>query len=146
MKKQIPFQLTREKHLDHMVRVVPFIVMGYAIQCYVLMQMSDLLGTTSVFILGGSLIAMIAAFITYDVKHQVMFHEDRLEARFFFLKKTIYYCDIISVNVSEPKQTFSNLRIKTKNQNASFLFIDDADELKLFLENPNQVISQKEAA
>lgn len=138
MKKTPPFSLSREKHLDHMVRVVPFIVMGYAIQCYVLMQMSEDLGTTSVFILGGSLIAMISAFITYDIKHQVNFLEDRLEVQFLFLKKTIFYSDITKVQISEPKQSFANVRILTRNSSAAFFFVDDADGIKEFLESIHQ--------
>jgi hypothetical protein len=138
MMTKTPFILTREKHLDHMVKVVPFIVMGYAIQCYVLMQMSDLLGTTSVFILGASLIAMITGFITYDIKHQVTFYDDRFETRFFFFTKTVWYLDIRSVRVSEPKQTFANLRILTARHSMQFYFVDNADEIKQFLENHNQ--------
>lgn len=145
MKTQTPFFLTREKHLDHMVKVVPFIVMGYAIQCYVLMQMSELLGTTSVFILGASLIAMISAFITYDVKHQVTFFEDRLESRFFFLQRTIYYLDIKSVQISGPKQTFANIRIRTNHTSVQFYFVDKADEIKLFLES-FELIEEKKVA
>lgn len=142
MKKTTPFSLTREKHLDHMVKVVPFIVMGYAIQCYVLMQMSEQLGTTSVFILGGSLIAMIAAFITYDIKHQVTFFDDHLEIKFLFLKKTIFYKDITKVQISEAKQTFANVRITSHKSTAALFFVDDADGVKEFLENTQKTEDQ----
>ena len=33
--------LSREKHLDHMVRVVPFIVFCYAVQCFIITKNSS---------------------------------------------------------------------------------------------------------
>ena len=145
MNTNTPFKLTREKHLDHMVRVVPFIVMGYAIQCYVLMQMSEALGVTSIFFLGACLISMIGAFITYDVKHQVTFLEDRFEVQFLFLKKTIYYSEITAVHISESKQTFASLKVVSNKHTTAFYFVDDADRIKAYLEK-DQITIQSKAA
>ncbi len=134
MSKTIPFSLTREKHLDHMTKVVPFIVMMFGIQGYLLTRINESFGTSAIFILAGCLISMITAFITYDVKHQVTFFEDHLEMNFLGLKKTVSYQDIVNLQISETNQTFASLHFRTKSAKHSFFFVDDADGIKAFLE------------
>ena len=135
MDKKIPFSLTREKHLDHMVKVVPFIVMLFGIQGYVLTKIHEGLGGGAIIVLACCLVTMITAFITYDVKHQVTFFEDHLEMKFLGLKKTVKYSEILSVHVSESNQTFASLRIRLKSDKHTFFFVDDADSIKAFLES-----------
>jgi hypothetical protein len=132
------FCISREKHLDHMVRVVPFIVTAYAIQCYFILQMdSQEFGVNGLFVLGGMLIAMISAFITYDLTHAVIFHEHSLTISINWLgyKKEIFYQDIISVEITEPGQSFSTLQLKMKSgKKFGFYFIDEADKIKQWIE------------
>jgi len=136
MKNADYFNITREKHLDHMVRVVPFIVFCYAIQCFALMKMSPGEFTSiSLSILGGFLAFMISAFITYDLKHQVKFSENHLEVNFLHHHKFINYDDIWSVEISEPGQTFSTLTIYSKSGRISFFFVDEADKIKKYIES-----------
>ena len=98
------FTITREKHLDHMVRVVPFIVFCYAVQCFVIMKVSPgSFSTISLSILGGFLALMIAGFITYDVKHQVILNEGSLNIRFLGSDKTILYDDIWLIDAQTKK-------------------------------------------
>lgn len=146
MSKTTPFTLTREKHLDHMVKVVPLIVLMFGIQGYILTKIHKDLGGVAIFALAGCLISMIAAFITYDVKHQVTFLEDHFEMSFFALKKSVSYSDIVSVSISESNQTFASLRIRTKTGKHTFLFIDDADGVKAFLESHVNKTELKAAA
>lgn len=134
MKKTIPFSLTREKHLDHMVKVVPFIVMMFGIQGYVLTKIHEGLGGGAIIFLAFCLVSMITTFITYDVKHQVTFFEGHLEMKFLGLQKKVLYSDIVSVHVSESNQTFSSLQLRTKTHRHTFFFVDDADSIKAFLE------------
>ncbi len=135
MSKSIPFTLTREKHLDHMVRVVPFIVLMFGIQGYVLTKIHEGLGGGAIIFLAFCLISMITAFITYDVKHQVTFLENHLEMRFLGLYKQLAYSDIVSVHISESNQTFASVQIRTKNDRHTWFFVDDADGIKAFLES-----------
>lgn len=129
------FHLTRERHLDHMVRVVPFIVFCYAIQCYAITKLGPSeISTLSVMVLGGFLAIMIMSFITYDLRHQVFFDEHALHSQFLAFKHTIRYEDILSVEVSEPKQSFASLTIKTKSGKHTYFFIDEADKVKGWLE------------
>lgn len=129
------FHLTRERHLDHMVRVVPFIVFCYAIQCYAITKLGPSeISTLSVMVLGGFLALMILGFITYDLRHQVFFDEHALHSQFLTFKHTIRYEDILCVEVSEPKQSFASLTIKTKSGKQTYFFIDEADKVKEWLE------------
>lgn len=138
MSKTTPFTLTREKHLDHMVKVVPFIALMFGIQGYVLTKIHEDLGGAAIFVLAGCLISMITAFITYDVKHQVTFLESHLEIRFLGLHKKILYSEIHSVHISESNQTFASLHLHTKQGQHRFFFVDDADSIKAFLESQNK--------
>lgn len=140
MKNTDCFNITREKHLDHMVRVVPFIVFCYAIQCFALMKMSPgEFTSTSLSILGGFLVFMISAFITYDLKHQVTFSENHLEIKFLHIQKSISYDEIWSVEVSDPGQSFSTLTLHSKHGKISFFFVDEAEKIKKFIEEKKHV-------
>jgi hypothetical protein len=138
MSKTTPFKLTREKHLDHMVKVVPFIALMFGIQGYILTKIHEGMGGPAVIVLAGFLIAMITAFITYDVKHQVTFFEDHLEMSFLGLSKKLLYSEIISVHVSESNQTFASILLRTSASRHTFFFADDADGIKVFLESQKQ--------
>lgn len=135
MSKTTPFTLTREKHLDHMVKVVPFIALMFGIQGYILTKIHEDFGGFAIFVLAGCLISMITAFITYDVKHQVNFFESHLEIKFLGLSKKILYTDILTIQISESNQTFASLQLRTKQGPHRFFFVDDADAVKAFLEN-----------
>ncbi|MFL5785954.1 MAG: hypothetical protein ACJ76H_15150 [Bacteriovoracaceae bacterium] len=135
MSKNPPFQLTREKHLDHMVKVVPFIVLMFGVQGYVLTKIHEGFGGGAIIFLAVCLVSMITAFITYDVKHQVHFMEDYLEVKFLGLHKKVFYADITAVHVSESNQSFASVQIRTKSDKHTFLFVDDADGIKNFLES-----------
>lgn len=136
MKYADRFDLSREKHLDHMVRVVPFIVFCYAIQSFAILKVSPgEFSSVSLSILGGFLACMISAFITYDLKHQVTFLEDHFEVKFFTLKKTVRYEDIWSIDIKDPGQSFSTLTFLTKDGKMSFFFVDEAEKIKKFIES-----------
>ncbi len=138
MSKTTPFILTREKHLDHMVKVVPFIALMFGIQSYILTKIHAGMGGAAVFVLAGFLIAMITAFVTYDVKHRVAFLNDHLEMGFLGLSKKISYSDIISVHISESNQAFASVILRTSNSKHTFFFVDDADGIKAFIESHKQ--------
>lgn len=135
MKIRNNYQITREKHLDHMVKVVPFIVLCYAVQCYVIFSASPTeFSTVSLSILGGVLASMIAGFITYDLKHKVTFQNDTLTISFWGRDEVIRYTDIWEIEVSEPGQSFATLSLKAGSKKHSFYFIDNADKIKTWLE------------
>ncbi len=141
------FTITREKHLDHMVRVVPFIVFCYAVQCFVIMRVSPgNFSTISLSILGGFLALMIAGFITYDVKHQVILNEGTLNIRFLGSEKTISFDNIWHIEINGPGQTFSTMVLQTDQGKVTFYFIDDSEKIKEWIEtHQNKALSKKAA-
>lgn len=139
--------ITREKHLDHMVKVVPFIVFCYAIQCFAIYKMSPTeFSTVSLSILGGTLALMIAGFISYDLKHQVELREHELEISFFGSKTIISYEDIWSMSVGDPGQSFSSLKLLTKKGKFTFYFIDHAEKVKSLIEERQRTEIKVQAA
>jgi len=123
-------KLTREKHLDHMVKVVPFIVFVYGVQSYVLWKIDGPISGTSLLVLGFLLVSMIGIFLVYDLKHSVEFFEDRLETSFLSFKKTILYSDIKSIETTDPTQSFGTIYIKYHKTQSRFYFVDDVDKIK----------------
>lgn len=134
------FTITREKHLDHMVRVVPFIVFCYAVQCFVIMRVSPgSFSTISLSILGGFLALMIAGFITYDVKHLVILNESSLNIRFLGSDKTILFEEIWHIEINDPGQNFSTMRLQTAQGKVTFYFIDDSEKIKQWIETRQHI-------
>lgn len=145
VKNEKVIYLSREKHLDHMVRVVPFIVLCYFIQSYVVFQISPgEFTSTSLTILGGLLAFMVSGFVVYDIKHQVEFSESQLTISFLGKRKTILFSEIVQLEIAEPGQSFSHLIVKTADTKHTFYFIDNAEKIKCWIEERN--ISYSEAA
>lgn len=137
------FQITREKHLDHMVKVVPFIVSFYGIQCYVIQRFAFTdLTSFSLIILGIMLALMIGGLITYDLKHEARFQDSKLHIHFFGFQKVILFDDIISTTVSDPGQSFSSLSIKTTKDSVTLFFVDDADKIKIWIDEKKVNVSK----
>jgi hypothetical protein len=136
-------KVTRERHLDHMVRVVPFIVACYAVQCFVILKVAPgEFSQLSLSVLGGFIAAMVGGFVTYDLKHTVVFEDAGLTIRFLSLTRTVRYCDIRSIDVSEPGQSFSTVTLTTARGRLRIHFVDDADKLKAFLEERRAPVSR----
>ena len=137
--------LTREQHLDHMVKVVPLLVLCYGLQCYAILNMKNAgMAGTFLAISGVCLALMIGAFICYDLKHQVTFFEDHLRIQFFSLVKVIPYSAVDSVEVSEPSGTFSKIIINHHSGRTRFYFVDDAAAIKKWIDARN--VEQSKAA
>lgn len=139
-------KLTREKHLDHMVRVVPLIVLGYALQCWIISGMNTPIGSTSLMVLGGLLCSMIVGFITYDTKHQVSFDETSLTIEFLGLKKEIPYSEIHQVVITNPQHNFGSIMLNCKSGRHRLFFVDEVEKVTAFLEEKRHPKSEKIAA
>jgi hypothetical protein len=129
------FKITRERHLDHMVKVVPFIVVCYAIQSYVILQTSTSpIGQLGLMILGLVLASMITCFVTYDLNHQVEVFEDYLIISFLGRKTVLPFSGIGQIEISHPGESFSKFSFKCSGKKYRFYFIDDAEKLKSWIE------------
>jgi hypothetical protein len=133
--KKVPFAISRENHLDHMVKVVPLIVMGYGIQCYFILNAGHTEFATNCLLgLALGLGLMIVSFITYDLKHQVHFSDESLEIRFYSFSKKISYDEIVKIDISHEGQSFTNMTLTIKSGSKHRLFfIDDGDKIRSWL-------------
>jgi len=136
------FCVTREKHMDHMVKVVPFIVCAYALQCYFFMKLGPVnFALDGLYFLGGCLASMITGFITYDLTHVVKFEEESFSISVNWLnyKKSYAYKDLVAIEVSEVGQPFGTLTLTTcSGKKFGLYFVDEPDKIKKWLENKRQ--------
>lgn len=128
------FTLTREKHLDHLVRVTPLIVLAYAVQGYVIMTVTTG-GHSLVLSLGASLIGMILCFVAYDNFHRVDCFEGHIDVQWLLFHQQIKYSDILDVSVSDDSQSFSTVTLTLTRGKTRFYFVDDALEFKAFVDS-----------
>ena len=143
MKNERVIYLSREKHLDHMVRVVPFIVLCYFIQSYVVFRINPgEFTSSSLMVLGGLLAIMIAGFVTYDLKHKVEFSENDLTITFLGFHQNILFSEITSLEIIEPGQSFSHLIVRVHNKKYTFYFIDNAEKIKCWIEESNSSFAE----
>lgn len=142
MTNKTPFVLTREKHLDHMVRVVPLITLAYAIHSYLILQMNSPLGEGSLSLLGVGLVLIVAGFITYDLKHRVTLHQNHMEVSFLGQKQTILFQDITKVEVYEKGHSFASLIIWHAKGKTVFYFLDSAQEALEFIQSARAPVSE----
>jgi hypothetical protein len=146
MNDQKTLKITREKHLDHMVKVVPFIALIYAVQSYVLWKMDGPINGTSLLVLGCLLVMMIGVFLLYDLKHQCELFEDHLKISFLGLNKTIFYNQIEFIKTTDPTESFGSVFIKAKNQKTRLYFVDDVGGVRDFIMNKISPTQTKQAA
>lgn len=139
-------KISREKHLDHMVKVVPVIVFGYALQCYIISGMNSAVGGTTLLILGALLCMMIMGFITYDIKHEVKFTDAGMDIEFLGTKTHVPYTEITDVQNSSPGHTFGSITVKCGRKMYKVYFIDEADKVKAFIEAKRSPESIPQAA
>jgi hypothetical protein len=130
--------ITREKHLDHLVRVVPFIVLAYGIQCYLLTHLNAPLGPNTLLILGFAISLMVTGFITYDVRQKTILHENFLSATFLGRKKIISFKDIELVAISEETDSFGFVTIHYADKKFNLYFVDEPQKIKRWIESRRQ--------
>ena len=130
------YVVTHEKHLDHMVRVVPMIFTFYVIQCFVMLKISPTDFTqNSLLFLGVFLAVLISSLLFYDLKHKAEISSAHFIVSFMFQHHMIEISDIQSVDVSNPGQSFSTVTLKTSKKKYRIFFVDDAVEVKDFIED-----------
>lgn len=141
--------ITREKHLDHMVRVVPLIVFAYAIQCYFISHMSPVEhATNGLLFLGACLGMMIAGFVIYDLTHVVKLDHEKvmIEVKWLNIKNEISFTQIKEVVVSHPGESFSGLKLVLKSgKKINIFFVDDAEKIKTWIEQTDYSEAKKAA-
>lgn len=131
-------QLTREKHLNHLVRVVPLLCLAYGIQSYMMMSFAQGGPTgTLILILGLSLALSVMGLVTYDNHHKVSWQDNQffVKAPWSFSAKEYLKSEIHSVEVIGEEDEFQTVLIQLKNKKRmTFYFVDNGHEFKKFVE------------
>jgi len=146
MKGEELFHITREKHLDHMVKVVPFILCFYSIQCFVILQIGvGGISSSGLSIMGVLLALMVTMLVTYDLKQKAWLEEERICLELFGFRKVIHYKDIQSILINDPGQSFSSLEILMTKGRVTLYFVDDAEKIKKWIEDKKSPMAKAAA-
>ncbi len=124
-------QMTREKHLQYMVKLVPYLIGAIVLQSYLYFQFfpRDLAHDITVFLSIGVAI-ILAGFCAHDHFHQVTIRENYLEIAVRPLKyqEEILYRNITAYEIIPTKHGFSSVKLFLRDGNAVKIhYLDDAD-------------------
>lgn len=143
-------QLTREKHLNHLVRVVPLLTLAYGIQGYLMMHWSEGAEATGVMVLalGFSLALSVMGMVTYDQRHQVQWGAEGFEVKAPWLLKN-FLCswqEVEDVLIVGEKDEFQTVVVKLKGRiGRTFYFVDNGHEFKVQFEMSREAVVAKAA-
>ncbi len=130
--------LTHEKHLDHLVRVVPLLCFAYGVQSYMMLSFARG-GSTSllIFTLGISLAVSVMALVTYDYKTIVKWNNDHIimKAPWHLQSVSVNLHDIQKIDIIGEADEFQTVMIKVQNKTYTFYFVDNAYDLKKTFES-----------
>ena len=143
--------LTREKHLNHLVRVVPLLALAYGIQGFMMMSWVEHGPTgTLVLGLGVSLAISVMIMVTYDQRHKVSYGEEgfAVTAPWLFGQRHRTWSMVRHIEVIGAEDEFQTVIVKTTKGSFTFYFVDNGHEFKATHEAwlASQVQSQKLAA
>lgn len=125
--------LTREKHLDHLVRVVPLLALAYGIQGYLMMSWSES-GPTGMLVLslGLSLALSVMCMVSYDLRHQVSFGAEGFQVKAPWLWKQApkSWSDVKEIEIIGTEDEFQTVTVKLHRGSYTFYFVDNGHEFK----------------
>jgi hypothetical protein len=140
MEKQT--QLTHEKHLHHLVRVVPLLCLAYGMQSYMMMSFAKGGPTgTLVLLLGLSLAMSVMALVTYDNHYVVKWQEDLFFVKTPWSWKTQQFKrqDIQSIEVIGEVDEFQTVIVKLNSKKRlTFYFVDNGHDFKKSMESSQE--------
>jgi branched-subunit amino acid transport protein AzlD len=136
MEKQT--QLTHEKHLNHLVRVVPLLCLAYGMQSYMMMSFAKTVPTgTLVLLLGVSLAMSVIALVTYDNYYNVSWADDQFTVKkpWSWKTKTFKRREIQSIEVIGEVDQFQTVIVKFHGKKRiTFYFVDNGYDFKKSME------------
>jgi len=126
--------LTREKHLNHLVRVVPLLALAYGIQGYLMMSWAVSEGPTGslVLSLGFSLAVSVLLMVGYDQRHQVAFNREGfvIKAPWLFGPKARTWDQVTAIEIIGGPDEFQTVVVKLQRGGHTFYFVDNGHEFK----------------
>lgn len=132
-------EITREKHLDYMVRLMPILLLAYLAQILLYLKFAprQLAIDISVFLAVG-LVLIALAFALYDHFHTVLLHRNHLEIKFPIFKyhEEILYQNIQSIEIKATRHAYYNVKLYLRDgQELRLYYLDDVQELKRCIKN-----------
>ncbi len=131
-------QLTHEKHLDHLVRVVPLLCLAYGLQSFMMIQYAAGGPTGNLIILLGlSLALSVLALVTYDLKHRVGWDEHgfHYQGPWELKGHDISREEISAIEIIGAPEEFQTVVVKMHNQRKiTFYFVDNGYDFKYAME------------
>ena len=127
------YNITREKHLDHLVRVVPLLALAYGIQGYLMMSWSEG-GPTGLLVLslGFSLALSVMFMVGYDQRHQVSFNQEgfQVKAPWLFAQGFKSWQEVKEIEIIGTSEEFQTVVVKLTKGSYTFHFVDNGHEFK----------------
>jgi hypothetical protein len=143
-------KLTREKHLNHLTRVVPFLGFVYGIQSYLLMRMSQTQQTGwLVLALGICLAITVLLLVSYDIYTEIHFSAEGFFVKTPWRKKPLIVSQafILKIEVIGKDDEFQTVQVYLRNKKKmEFYFVDNGQEFKDALTHKAHPYSQAKAA
>jgi hypothetical protein len=127
--------MTRNNHLIHMTRVLPLLAIIFMAQCFFIPQAFPELQLGNLyFVMSVALCCGVMALYLYDTQIQIFIKDQNLhwQIPIFKIKKTYSLLELNTIDVFDPEQPFSNLKLSFgKNKKILNLY---------FIDNPEKVI------
>lgn len=125
-------KMTREKHLEYMVKMAPFLFFAVVIQIFAYAQFFEpvMARDIGIFLSVGTAL-ILAAFYAHDHFHQVLFQPNFLEVKVGPLKyrEEILYRHITGYEITNHPGGFSNIKLLKKDGSSIRLYyIDNGEE------------------
>lgn len=134
-----PMRITREKHLNYLTRLMPFLFGAYILQCYLYLQWAprDLALDVALF-MGIGIVLVSLGFAFYDQIHTVKLHRHHLVISIDLIKykEEILYSHIQHIKVNPSSHAFYNVTLTLRNgETHKLYYLDDVEELKQHIRN-----------
>lgn len=135
----LPIQVTRNSHIEHLAKSMPFIMLLFVAQIYIIKESypQEKLGNYSLFC-AFTICSYITTLFFYNKKTITLLHADKIETHSLFGKKIeVNYSDIEKVIGPDSERSFSTIVICTKKGVVPLRFIDNPIEIQ------NKIMSLK---
>lgn len=143
-------RISRENHLSHLTRTLPFITVVFVIQCLLIRHFSPTinLGDYALYLAMG-LVFFVVSLVYYDNNHHVIIYPDHLLIYFSLLgvNRKVYFSDIASIEGPKEECHFSTLVVRLKDkENLVFYFVDYPVQVKQLIEQQFVIPSADDTA
>jgi len=135
--------LTREAHLQHLLKMMPILTFLFGLQCLTLPLLFPGLELGNMYLaLAGFIVGGIGSLYFYDTQVKTFLDETHLhwQIPLLKLKKKYLLKELLVIDVLEPEGSFSNIRLVfSKGKICHLLFVDKpAQSAKIILQAKHQ--------